>query len=35
MSGLIFRHDKRWLCVNSVDNNVFLIKEVLNSKGKI
>ncbi len=34
MSGLIFRHDRRWLCVNSVDNNVFLIKEVLNSKGK-
>ena len=33
MSGLILRHDKNWIVVGSNDQNVFLIKEVLDEKG--
>lgn len=34
MSGLILRHDKKWIVVGSVDENIFLIEEVLDEKGK-
>lgn len=33
MTGLIYRHDIDWICVNSIDANIFLIKEVIDSNG--
>jgi len=34
MTGLISRHDKKWLVVSTVDENMLLIESVLNSKQK-
>ncbi len=34
MTGLISRHDKKWLVVSTVDENMLLIETVLNSKQK-
>ncbi len=34
MSGIIFRHEKKWIVVSTPDQNSIIIEEVLNSKGK-
>tara|TARA_B100000768_G_C11204000_1_gene342996 strand:- start:34 stop:1044 length:1011 start_codon:yes stop_codon:yes gene_type:complete len=34
MSGLISRHDKDWIVVSTIDENMILIEEVLNEEGK-
>ena len=34
MTGLISRHDKKWLVVSTVDENMLLIETALNSKQK-
>jgi methionyl-tRNA formyltransferase len=34
MTGLIYRHHKNWICVKLIDDNMLLIKEVINSNGK-
>ena len=34
MTGLISRHDKKWIVVSTIDENMLLIESVFNSKGK-
>ena len=34
MTGLISRHDKKWIVVSTIDENMLLIENILNSKGK-
>ena len=34
MSGLVSRHDKKWIVVSTKNKHMLLIEEVLDSKGK-
>ena len=34
MAGLIARHDKNWIIVNTIDNNKLIIEKVLSSRNK-
>ena len=34
MTGLISRHDQKWIVVSTIDENMLLIESILNSRGK-